>query len=278
MAPLPRAATPARRPLLRADAFLGNSISQQQINLVWTNVAGETSYTVERSPNGTSGWAFIANTLADATTLGDIGLTANTTYYYRVKATGAGGTSAASNTLSATTLAALVQPAPASLVATSGSTTLIDLHWTDTATETQFLIEQSPNGTSGWTQLGRRKQTFPSSSSRISRRASLTSIKSKPSVRTELRSEQRRQRDDDSESADAAKRDAISTRASISRGRPSPARRRIRSSDRLTVQRLDAGRTSSTTSYSNINLNPSETWFYQVRATGLGGTSCRATC
>jgi hypothetical protein len=69
-----------------------------QINLSWTNVANESSYKLEWSPNGTSGWTQIGGTIAaNTTTYNHTGLTASTHYYYRVSAIGDGVTYSDSN-------------------------------------------------------------------------------------------------------------------------------------------------------------------------------------
>jgi hypothetical protein len=68
-------------------------ISSSQINLSWTNVANESSYKLEWSPNGSSGWTQIGGTIAaNTTTYSHTGLTAATQYYYRVSAIGDGVT------------------------------------------------------------------------------------------------------------------------------------------------------------------------------------------
>jgi hypothetical protein len=72
-------------------------ISSTQINLSWTNVANETSYKLEWSANGTTGWTQIGGTIAANTTaFNHTGLTASTPYYYRVSAVGDGVTYATS--------------------------------------------------------------------------------------------------------------------------------------------------------------------------------------
>ena len=71
--------------------------STGQINLSWADIAGETQYLIERSPDGTNSWAQVGTTLANTTTFNNTGLATGTKYYYRVKAVGTGGTSAASN-------------------------------------------------------------------------------------------------------------------------------------------------------------------------------------
>lgn len=61
--------------------------SATQINLTWTDAsAAEDNYLVERSPNGSTGWAQIASKAAGSTSHSDTGLTAETQYFYRVRA------------------------------------------------------------------------------------------------------------------------------------------------------------------------------------------------
>ncbi len=77
--------------------------SKTQINLKWTDAASnEQGFYVERSLNGTS-WSRIATLAANATSYASSGLTANTTYYYRLQSFNAAGVSAYSNTASART-------------------------------------------------------------------------------------------------------------------------------------------------------------------------------
>lgn len=79
--------------------------SQTQIDISWSDVGTETSYRVERSANGVSGWADVSGALpADTILYPDTGLIAGTTYYYRVIAVNANGDSAPSTVVSATTL------------------------------------------------------------------------------------------------------------------------------------------------------------------------------
>lgn len=75
--------------------------SLTQIDLRWNDVADETGFKVERSPDGVSGWTQVGTTGAGVVTLRDSGLTAGATYYYRVLAYNAAGSSAPSNTASA---------------------------------------------------------------------------------------------------------------------------------------------------------------------------------
>ncbi len=81
--PTPPAA-PAGTPVLT----MGVS-TQTTIAMSWTGVTGATSYKVERSPNGTTGWVQVGQPAALSFT--DSALTASTTYFYRVRASNAGG-------------------------------------------------------------------------------------------------------------------------------------------------------------------------------------------
>ena len=133
---------PAAPTGLTATAF-----SSTQINLAWTDTAtNETGFEIERSPDGTM-FTPLATVAANATTYVNTGLTAATTYHYRVRATNGTGPSAWSNVATAQT-SGTVPAAPTGLTATAVSSTQINLAWTDAATnETGFEIERSPDGT-----------------------------------------------------------------------------------------------------------------------------------
>jgi hypothetical protein len=92
------------------------AMSTSQISLTWTGSAGATGYLIQRSLNGSSGWTQIGSTSGNATSYQDSGLSAGTTYYYRVLATGGNVSSAPSNVASATT---------------TSSTTTVDTIWSN---------------------------------------------------------------------------------------------------------------------------------------------------
>ena len=108
--------------------------SGTQINLSWTastDNVGVTGYQVERCQGaGCSSFALI--TTATGTTYNDTGLTAGTSYTYRVRATDApGNLSAYSNTATQTTTPPDTTPPdpPTNLRASVASTTQINLSW-----------------------------------------------------------------------------------------------------------------------------------------------------
>lgn len=76
-------------------------VSPSQINLSWNAAAGATGYTVERSPNGSTSWTTVGT--PTGTSFQDSSLSPLTTYYYRIRANNAYGTSDPSATASATT-------------------------------------------------------------------------------------------------------------------------------------------------------------------------------
>jgi fibronectin type 3 domain-containing protein len=95
------------------------AFSSTQIDVAWSDVAGETSYRVERSvPGGT--WSTVTSVAANATSYADTGLGPATTYSYRVVALNAAGGSPASPSGTATTLGDSIPPtAPTGLKAVS---------------------------------------------------------------------------------------------------------------------------------------------------------------
>lgn len=88
------------------SAVRSGSLTKQRIDLSWTdNATNETSYVVERSLDGNTGWVELASSLpANTTSYRDTALQRRTTYYYRVFAEDSTGTkSDPSNVASATT-------------------------------------------------------------------------------------------------------------------------------------------------------------------------------
>ncbi|MDR3635134.1 MAG: malectin domain-containing carbohydrate-binding protein [Isosphaeraceae bacterium] len=76
-----------------------------QVRLTWAPITGATGYLVERSPNGSTGWTQIASAPSTALDLVDSDLSANSTYYYRVRATLSSGYSSYTSIANATTSA-----------------------------------------------------------------------------------------------------------------------------------------------------------------------------
>jgi pectate disaccharide-lyase len=150
-------------PDLGPDEFAGSSIpppaapsgltatatSSSQINLAWTdNSSNENGFTIERSTGG-GAFATVTTVAANVTTYQNTGLAASTAYTFRVRASNGGGSSAYSNTATATTqpVSTLPPAAPTSLTATATSSSQINLAWTDNANnETAYSVERATGG------------------------------------------------------------------------------------------------------------------------------------
>ena len=120
------------------------AVSASQINLTWSdNASNETGFVVERCQGvGCSTFAVVAPLGANVTSYNNTGLTASTSYTYRVAATNGAGTSGYSNTATATTQGT-TPTAPTGLNASAVSASQINLTWTDNASnETGFVVER----------------------------------------------------------------------------------------------------------------------------------------
>jgi hypothetical protein len=84
--------------------LVASAVSSSQINLTWSGSNGATGYLIQQSTSGTTGWTQVGSTSGGSNiTFQQTGLSAGTTYYYRVIATVGSIDSSYSNVASATT-------------------------------------------------------------------------------------------------------------------------------------------------------------------------------
>jgi surface antigen/PKD repeat protein len=138
-------------PPAEPTALAATAVSPSQIDLTWVdNADNEDGFRIERSLAETTGFTSIATLSADVTSYSDIGLSPDTTYYYRIYAFNTAGDSwtyAADDT----TTFSPPPDAPSNLAATAVSESQIDLTWVDNAgNEDGFKLERSLDGTN-WT-------------------------------------------------------------------------------------------------------------------------------
>ena len=148
--PLPAIKVGTFPPSPPAD-FAGTVASTTQINLKWTDKSSdETGFEIDRGTSSTN-LTRIVTTARNATTYDNTGLTANTTYFFRMRAVNGVDKSPDTYIISLKTAA---PSAPMVLTAQVMSSTRADLFWQDTAnTESRFLIERSTSATSGFAQV-----------------------------------------------------------------------------------------------------------------------------
>ena len=156
------ATTQAPPPPRAPTGVTATAMSSSQVDVSWEDVAGESGYAVQRSANGSGGWAQVGSTGQDVTSFSDIGLAASTTYFYRVVATSGAGDSAPSAVVSATTQAPPPPATPTGVTATAMSSSQVDVSWEDVAGESGYAVQRSANGTGGWAQVGSTGQDVTS--------------------------------------------------------------------------------------------------------------------
>ncbi len=145
-------------PLPPPNPLLANAVSDDQINLTWTdNSVDEWVFMIEHSLDGVTRWIQIDMASANQTSYQHGRLDCGSAHYYRVRAYRLGDDRHSSYTNIAS---ATVQPcppliAPSDLSATGISRTQIEVCWTNNSPgeTTAFHIERSPDGVTGWTHV-----------------------------------------------------------------------------------------------------------------------------
>jgi titin len=131
-------------------------MSESSIELTWTDMSSdETGFVIERSTSTSGPWGrfSVGPNVASFT---DSGLSASTTYIYRLAAQNSDGISTYVGPVGAMTMVAGISlpTAPSGLVATSAASDSISLSWLDNSNnETGFRIERGTTSTGPFTQI-----------------------------------------------------------------------------------------------------------------------------
>lgn len=73
--------------------FSASASDHETIDMTWTDVSTETSYDLDWSPDGIGSWTSLGPLAANTVEYAHVGLSPSTTYYYRLRATNADGSS-----------------------------------------------------------------------------------------------------------------------------------------------------------------------------------------
>src|SRR6185503_9728170 len=138
----PASATISNFAVFTPTSLTATVISPTQIDLSWTSVSNENGVKIERcSGAGCTSFVEIGTVVADVTGFQNTGLTANTSYTFKVRSYNGDVNSGYSPTATAVTLGP--PTAPTTLTATTISGTQIDLAWVDNANnEAGYRIER----------------------------------------------------------------------------------------------------------------------------------------
>ncbi len=264
------------------SSLTATATSSSQVNLTWVdNATNESGFKIERKTGAGGTYAQIATVAAGVISYSDTGLTASTSYYYRVRCSNTAGDSAYSNEANVTTLSAGTPPAaPATLSATAISSSQINLSWADVSTETGFKIERKIGAGGTYAQIGtvganvttysdsalaaattyfyRVRATNAAGDSSYSPEASATTSATVPAAPASL-------------TATAISSTQINLAWPDVSGETGFKIERKTGSGGTYAQIATVG--SNVTSYGDTGLTPSTTYFYRVRATNAIGDS-----
>lgn len=127
------------------NATAATSVTTSGFTANWTSAGGATGYRLDVSTNSSfssyvTGYENLS--VGNTTSYAVSGLAGGTTYYYRIRATNAGGTSVNSNTVSVTTSLS-APPAPTALSASGVATTSFTANWSASSGATSYRLDVS---------------------------------------------------------------------------------------------------------------------------------------
>jgi hypothetical protein len=126
--------------------------ASNRIDLAWSAVPNNQGYEIERSDNGGVWWGTIGVAETGATGFQDMnGVWPGTTYTYRVRAWNPAGYGPYSEWV---TITLGTPPAPPAPAAAPMATSQLQISWSDVNNDAGYKVERSPNGTTGWVQVG----------------------------------------------------------------------------------------------------------------------------
>lgn len=149
-------ATTGVNPPIAPSNLSFSTVGNTQVNLTWTdNSYTEFGFGIERKIGAAGTYTPIDSVGANVTNFSDTGLTSGTTYYYRVFAYNAGGSTYCVSPVEVVVTTPQTPPAaPTTLIANSVSNTQVNLAWTDNSSnEDGFKLERSLNPSSGFVQF-----------------------------------------------------------------------------------------------------------------------------
>ena len=268
-------------------------VSNTEITVQWNQPTGDqqSGYKIERSTDGTNWSVHVADTGNTNTTYSDTGLTANTTYHYRISVINASGTSTPSPASSDTTFGP--PEAPTGLTATSLVGAEIKLDWvapTDNngSAVTGYKIERSTDNVTfsvlvadtastavTYTDSGLTTgTTYYYKISAINQYGTGTAT----GVANALASDVPAQVTNLTATAQSGKEIDLAWTAPNNGGSAITGYQIERSTDGgTTYTDLVANTNTSATSYTDINLTAGTTYYYKVSAINLVGTGATST-
>ncbi|MGA1369852.1 MAG: fibronectin type III domain-containing protein, partial [Blastocatellia bacterium] len=162
--------TSATPPPTAPTNLTATAVSTSRIDLSWTATsATHTGFLLQRR-SGAGDWTTVATPGATVTTYQDTGLTAGTTYLYRIQATSLVGPSAFSAEATATTQSSgggggggsAPPPTPTGLIVTATSNTSATVSWNASAGATEYRLYRSMSSSSTLTLIATTSASGPS--------------------------------------------------------------------------------------------------------------------